>query len=67
VEAEEVAEEVVVTSVAKVEPAKKATEDSAGSGSSPIVAVRTKRAATLGGSTPPPKRFRDALRPRYAK
>jgi hypothetical protein len=41
-----------------VEATKKATDEAAGSSSSPASEVGTKRVATPGGSTPPPKRFR---------
>jgi hypothetical protein len=43
---------------AKVEATKKATDEAVGSSSSPASEVGTKRVATPGGSTPPPKRFR---------
>jgi hypothetical protein len=38
-----------------------------GSGSSPASSVGSKRAAALGGSTPPSKRFHAAWKPRYAE
>jgi hypothetical protein len=38
-----------------------------GSGSSPALAMGSKRAAAPGGSTPPSMRFRCAWKPRYAK
>jgi hypothetical protein len=55
-------EEVAVKRVAEAEAeaVKKVADEVAGTGSSPAPEVGTKRAATPGGSTPPPNRFRDA-------
>jgi hypothetical protein len=54
------AEEVAAKRAAEAEAVKKVADEVAGTGSSPTQEVGTKRAATPGGSTPPPNRFRDA-------
>jgi hypothetical protein len=45
----------------------KVAEESVGYDSSPVPRAGSKRAATLGGSTPPSKQFRYAWRPRYVE
>jgi hypothetical protein len=57
---EEVAVKRVAEAEAEAEAVKKVADEVAGTGSSPAPEVGTKRAATPGGSTPPPNRFRDA-------
>jgi membrane protein involved in colicin uptake len=64
---ERVAEETTAPRAAEAETSKDATEELMGSIFSSAPAVGAMRVTTLGGSTPPTKRFFGSRKPRYAQ